>query len=563
MSGWGKDYKGKKGGWSSGGGNWQGDGGKGSQKGNSKGKAGWSSGGGNWYGGKGKQSNWWSEDAQGQEEDNSWNAGPGGKAAEYTHRIQKQYQFPNAMLRSSADATGSSLVKYDNKKANDRDLLSKHKLHAALSASNSHIIRRPGVGISEAAGSIQHGMAACAATYGSTGNATNGIVELFDLVNNDSELAYALQILDTTSGEHHKGEEYATAVGTLFKFLTKSNDSVLDNAAKVAIFASRMYTMAMAFLQLAPMLADPALWAQQVPGANSDHPSMAQWKANPEDIAKMSRAIAAMIWFAVRDRHSTASGSNDATNVFGGTSTGSASPFADDGLGQQAPQRVEKHANKDKHKKKSKKSSSSSSSSTSSSTKRRRVQKKKDKEAKKKDKEDKDKEAMRKDKEGKKPVEDKKDKKDKEDKKPVEDKKDKKDKKDKNRSRTRSKSRSSSHGSQKRQATEEKLVSLTAWNNGRAEDMETQCMTWIEAMNGGGAVPELQEVQALLSSMPHTVAVAFDCTDVLTDAATWTTVERTALDSALNKLKTACNRIASLYATQQPGKPAASTEQGK
>ena len=100
--------------------------------------------------GKGKNQSYPEEDTWGQ-----------SSLTEHTGRIRSQYQLPRKLLKASADTDGSALVKAT--KMADDAFLSQKNLKRVLSTENTHLLRRPGVGLSEAAGSLQAGAATLAA----------------------------------------------------------------------------------------------------------------------------------------------------------------------------------------------------------------------------------------------------------------------------------------------------------------------------------------------------------------------------------------------------------------
>lgn len=60
-------------------------------------------------------------------------------------------------MKTAADQDGSAFVKEARKKVDDVSFLSQNFLKRTLGKNNSHLVRRPGVGLSEAAGSVQSG----------------------------------------------------------------------------------------------------------------------------------------------------------------------------------------------------------------------------------------------------------------------------------------------------------------------------------------------------------------------------------------------------------------------
>ena len=105
---------------------------------------------------------------------------------EHTGRIRSQYQLPHKFLKASADTNGSALVKATSI-ADDAFLRQKH-LKRVLSTENTHLLRRPGVGLSEAAGSLQAGAVATLAAMPDLD------LQLLETVLNKGEVKEALGI---------------------------------------------------------------------------------------------------------------------------------------------------------------------------------------------------------------------------------------------------------------------------------------------------------------------------------------------------------------------------------
>ena len=155
------------GGWSAGGGGgagWSGgDGFKGGKKG-----GGWASGGGGY--GKAKGGKWgglggaggaeggWGEGGAWQEEWGAAVEGGGDAPPERTLRIWPRYQLPKAILRPSADRDGSAFSKEVGRRISDQKYLSEENLRQITTSDSSHLLRRPGVGLSECVASWSAGL---------------------------------------------------------------------------------------------------------------------------------------------------------------------------------------------------------------------------------------------------------------------------------------------------------------------------------------------------------------------------------------------------------------------
>ena len=82
---------------------------------------------------------------------NTGKKGKGGKSKDW-----EAGEAGGGVLKNAADPQGSAFVK-GPKKVDDVSFLSPKHLKETLGPHNSHLVRRPGVGLSEAAGSVQAG----------------------------------------------------------------------------------------------------------------------------------------------------------------------------------------------------------------------------------------------------------------------------------------------------------------------------------------------------------------------------------------------------------------------
>ena len=228
-------------------------------------------------------------------------------ATERTGRIRSQYQLAHRWLKASADSEGSALVKH--KKVDDFAFLSRKNLRQLLSADNCHLLRRPGVGLSEAASSLQSGIGVLGALD------QVGLDELHLLLG-QPELQEALAVLNTTgtSVEDRGSERVVAALKTLRKCLTKSEE-LEGLAIKVTIAASRLFLLGAHLLPLCACLDGVEWWADKVPETLSEHPRFRAWKNSPKSSTKMAEAMAALL----QEKLDAAAeyGKNDAASVFG------------------------------------------------------------------------------------------------------------------------------------------------------------------------------------------------------------------------------------------------------
>ncbi len=296
----------------------------------------------------------------GQPEEETW-----GQSAvtEHLGRIRSQYQLPHKLLKASADADGSALVKAT--KMADDAFLSHKNLKRLLSTENTHLLRRPGVGLSEAAGSIQ------------AGAATLEAVKELDLrplaqVLAKTEVQKALAVLNTTdpSVTERGAGVLAEAIDALCQEFAKAED-LEEQAIKCTIFASRTYLLGTHLLALLTCLQDPAWWAEQIPENISENKKLHAWKAGSN--RKMSQALAAL----VVEKLETAAQytTNDAASIFGRKS---APARKTQSSGSESEKKAKKTRKKEE-KKRRKKATSSSSASEKKKTKKEKKPKDKKK----------------------------------------------------------------------------------------------------------------------------------------------------------------------------------------
>ena len=294
---------------------------------------------------------------QAQPEEEGWDGGPG--VTEHTSRIRSQYQLAHRLLKASADGEGSALVK-STKMADDAYLAQKN-LKRLLSADNSHLLRRPGVGLSEAAGSLQAGAAALAAA------ADLDLRPLRDVLNKSSVQA-ALAVLNTTdtSVTERDAKTLAGAVEALREELLAVDD-VEELAVKNTIFASRTYLLGVHLLPLLVCLTAPDWWADQIPASLSENKKFLAWKTGSNK--NWSKALAAL----VVEKMETAAQytTNDAASIFGRKS---APAQKGKSSSSESGKKTKKHRKKE-DKKRRKKTTSGSSTSGKKKTKKEKTSK--------------------------------------------------------------------------------------------------------------------------------------------------------------------------------------------
>ena len=261
------------------------------------------------WGGWGKQGSWGSKakgkKGIGQKGDWGWeDVQERPKEQVRTGRIWNRFQFPKAILKASAHDDGSSFVKDTKRSLADDVFLGSRNLKKLLTPDSSHLLRRPGVGVSEAAGSVQAGVDVLKQLVD---------VELEELASffQDPGLQAALSQLNThDANAQHEQKEMRAAMATLAEKLT-ATPRMEELATKLTIASSRLYLMGTALLPLLVCMSDPDWWVANIPESASDSKYLQEWRKHGKDATKMHKAVAALLAEQQeeeqRDRNNTAS----------------------------------------------------------------------------------------------------------------------------------------------------------------------------------------------------------------------------------------------------------------
>ena len=314
-----------------------------------------------------------------------------------TGRILSRYQFPKALLKTAPDADGSVFYK-DNyhKRQDDFTYLSTKELKKRLTSDDHHLLRRPGVGLSEAAGAIQAGS-----------DVLDNLKQLdfggLEKILLDSAIVEALHTLNTLDEKGGQREQSAltSALRTLHEKLVVADNNLEKLAVKATVAASRLYVMGAHLLPFLAAMGDPAWWQQKLPAELLESDRGSKWRATPSDPQRLLSALAGMVREKVEEYEGH--GKNDAASLFARkpgapqpVATPSPSPVkkssdsSSSAKKRKDKKRKAKRDNKKKSKKeeakKSKKKKSSTSSTSSKSAKAAAVKPEEKKEKKRKTK---------------------------------------------------------------------------------------------------------------------------------------------------------------------------------
>ena len=227
-----------------------------------------------------------------------------------TSRILSRYQFLKALLRTAPNAEGSVFVKSKfHQKQDDFTYLSSKELKKRLTSDDHHLLRRPGVGLSEAASAIQAGSDILK-------NLKQLDLEGLERILSDNSIVEALRVLNTwdEAGGQRDHKALTTALGALHEKLVKEDNNLEELAVKATVAASRLYVMGAHLLPLAAALGDPAWWQEKLPAEILDNERGSRWKAAPQDPQKMLSALAALLRQKIEEQEGQ--GKNDAASLF-------------------------------------------------------------------------------------------------------------------------------------------------------------------------------------------------------------------------------------------------------
>jgi hypothetical protein len=194
------------------------------------------------------------------------------------------------VLRASLDEQGGALVKNDWAHT-DAEILDFKNFSETLATNNCHLLRRPGVGLSELAGSLRHGIDVFRLLKDDA-DAT-GFAALLDAV--DESVLGALDTIDQKGPEGDRSKKKVqAALRTFFEWLDEQPD-LYDKVKDSAIAGARIYLSSMALLQSMVLNGNIATWIEMIPSATSDSKEFEAWKNDPASRTKMCAALATLL----------------------------------------------------------------------------------------------------------------------------------------------------------------------------------------------------------------------------------------------------------------------------
>jgi hypothetical protein len=186
------------------------------------------------------------------------------------------------VLRASLDEQGGALVKNDWAHT-DAEILDFKNFSETLATNNCHLLRRPGIGLSELAGSLRHGIDVFRLLKDDA-DAT-GFAALLDAV--DESVLGALDTIDQKGPEGDRSKKKVqAALRTFFEWLDEQPD-LYDKVKDSAIAGARIYLSSMALLQSMVLNGNIATWIEMIPSATSDSKEFEAWKNDPASRTKM------------------------------------------------------------------------------------------------------------------------------------------------------------------------------------------------------------------------------------------------------------------------------------
>lgn len=349
MGGWGK--KGGKAGDKDGGKGW--DSGKG-----------WGCGGGAWGSDKGGWEHWAGKAGKGKKPPSwdAWEEPAGeGEGIEKTGRIWSRYQLSKKILRASANTDGSCFWKEGHRKISDQKFLAKESLKEAMTAESSHLVRRPGVGLSETMGSVSVGLEVLDASKEVD---FDGLRKLFK--DTGPDLTEAMRFLNKANEMERSKADTEKHLAVVMQFFQENKRELHELATNATVAAGRLYLAGTSLLQLCTAMGNPAWWSERMP-SSLDHKAVQAWRDSPKDKAKMRKALAQLFVQKIEEDAAYGAESNDAKSVFKRPTAEGASADSDD----EDPKKTTK-----KKQQKRKRASSSAASSGSEEKKQKKNKKK-------------------------------------------------------------------------------------------------------------------------------------------------------------------------------------------
>ncbi len=210
--------------------------------------------------------------------------------ANFTSRIKSPFQISKSILRASLDATGGAFVKSDWA-PDDAAILAYENFVQALSTGNCHLLRRPGTGLSEMAGSMRHGLEVLRIMKNDPN--TLGFLAIWEAMPED--VIEALDILDQKGPEADRSQSsLQEALGKVTAWF-QANAGLYDQMKDGTIAAARLYLSFMAMMQGMVFSGDISAWAEMIPQSNSESQEFAAWQSQPNSQTKMCRALAKLM----------------------------------------------------------------------------------------------------------------------------------------------------------------------------------------------------------------------------------------------------------------------------
>ena len=232
------------------------------------------------YKGKKADADWWGEEGAAADEHQS--------GSQQTGRIWRRYQLPNAILRSSVDPeSGSCFISEDAKKRKpDSKFLDHANFRQLMKASNTHLLRRAGTGLSETAGNIE----ALVKTFDFPGSeAFQGLLQAFG--EGGEELEASLAVLNSYGKEKSDAGEYKEAVEKVFDFLRENHDALEAGAMAGMAVHGRAYLGCASLRQLLVCAQEPEWWAESMPESWAETKEVKHWMKKPKSKERMYAAL--------------------------------------------------------------------------------------------------------------------------------------------------------------------------------------------------------------------------------------------------------------------------------
>ena len=197
---------------------------------------------------------------------------------------------------------------------NDDAYLGPSNMQQMMTADSTHVLRRPGIGLSEFAGSLTSALDMLCAIQDHGDDV--GLQELTSMLRSSDTILEALQYLNNNNEVDRDDDTMRNHIGTLHDFFTDERSNAIELFSKVSICASRIFVGAFSAVQVATAFRNKEWWSKSIPAKYTKGEVTQKWMERPDDRRRLCKALTAI--YQSQDEESAAwqGRGNDATTFF-------------------------------------------------------------------------------------------------------------------------------------------------------------------------------------------------------------------------------------------------------